>query len=111
MFKEGHLTWQLLEQSDDSRFQRVYEILMNKIPDPYQDISEGKAILIDYGSTFEILTKNNPQLKLHISREQYYGSSLVSLYAKNINETIKGYIDSIVYKLFESGNSKYLVGP
>ena len=66
---KDYLTWQLLEQSSDSRYKKVFERLLNEIPNQYQDLYEGKAIIIGYGSDFEILTKNNPQLKLHISRE------------------------------------------
>ena len=100
---ENYLTWKLLESSQDTNFQKIYKKLIHKINFGYDEIYHGRRIAINYRFIFESVISTNKHLGFHLSGDQYFGSAIVLLYSKTINNTLKDRIDSVVYSLFESG--------
>ena len=101
--KKEYLAWHILKHSIDYRFQTVFRKLIDTKEHPWQDVYLGKAILVDFSMLLEPVIMANPYYGFHIGRDQYYGTSIGILYQKNINETIKQNIDSVISILFESG--------
>ena len=96
------LSWQLLQNSDENNFKSIFQILKDGIFN-ITDLHNGKMIGVGYSGHFEEIIKANQHLNLHLSREQYFGSSINILYSITFINTLKEKIDSIVIILFESG--------
>ena len=97
------LTWYLFETLKDPRYEFIFKHLVyNNVP-KISEILEGKIIVINYSHTHEYLIKDNKHLDLHLSKDAYFGSPIVILYAKQIKISIKERIDSVIDILFESG--------
>lgn len=101
-----HLTWHLLQSHEDPRFKMVFDRLEDRTVD-YHEVVAGKAIYINYGDILQYLLSATKTSDLHLSDERYFGSPLVVLYSKHINETLKSRLDSVVNILFESGLEDY----
>ena len=99
---KAQLTWQLLEKSQEENFQKIFRQLKNRNM-MMNDIYNGKSVAINYGHILESKIKANKHLGLHLSSEQYFGSSINILYSKTIDKSLKNKIDSVISILFESG--------
>ena len=96
------LTWHILEHSDDENFQNIFKLLSDKDYD-IVDIFNGISFAISYEHLLEPIFNANKHLGLHLSREQCFGSEVVILYSKSIDNTLKDIIDSVINVPFESG--------
>ena len=101
-----HLTWYIFENHDDVRFKFVHSKLVDQYVD-VNDVVDGKIIYINYNNILEYQLRDATKSDIHISDERYFGSPLVLLYAKNIDEKIKARIDSVINILFECGLAEY----
>ena len=69
----------------------------------YEDVYNGKTLIIGHDYIFQRVLDVNPQLKFHISRDRHYGSQLGLLYSKTIDKDLKYKVDSVCRALFEGG--------
>ena len=101
------LTWQLLENSQDENFHYIFLQLVDKSC-TLDDIYKVKCIVISYTNLLENIAINNKHLGFHLSRDQYFGSTLNILYSKLIQNSIKLKIDTVISILFENGLEKFV---
>ena len=100
---KGQYTWRLFETSEETSFKIIYNRLIDVPYINYNDVHRGKSIALDYGHEFEHVIEANKHLDLHIGHQQYFGTAIVILYSKFIDQSVKDRIDSIINVLFESG--------
>ena len=98
-------SWFLLEQWPGRNFETIKETIenvpMNKFN--YEEVYNGKSILIGHDIIFQWIMNFNPELKLHISSDRHYGSQVGLFYSKSINKDVRYKVDFICRAIFESG--------
>ena len=97
------LTWRFMENSNEKSFQKIYNHMIDERIYPIYEIARGKIILITYTHTLDALVKLNSHLNLHVSEQRHFGASFGLVYNKNIDESIKKSIDSVINVLYENG--------
>ena len=100
---DKELTWKLIKSSSDKNFQTVFSRMIDITSFEFNDIYQGRRIVISFGRYFRILIKYNKHLGFHLSRNQYFESSNVLLYSKTIDHRVKRRIDSAIDRVYESG--------
>ena len=99
------LTWHLLQTSKASETKFIFSKMSPATFDTFnfEEVYHGRRIVIFHSQYLEYTIKVNPHLGLHLSRDQYYGSSMVNLYSKTFDKNLKERIDAIMNWLNESG--------
>ena len=100
---KAKVTWRDLESSNETCFQKVSNCMIDTRNYPLYEIASGKVVYITYSHHLDGLAQVNSHIDLHVAQNRYFGASDCLIYNKNIDESIKESIDSVVNVLFESG--------
>ena len=99
----GFLTWQLMENSREKNFQKVFKHLIPKLDFGYDEIYKGRRVAIQYDVILLGVINGIKLNGFHLSRDRYFGSALCIYYSKAIDNNVKEKIDSVIYSLYETG--------
>ena len=98
-------SWPLLEEWPGYNFETIKKTIenvpMNKFN--YEQVYNGKSILIGHDNVFERMMNFNPELKFHISKDRHYGSQVGLFYSKSIDQDLRYKVDFVCQAIFESG--------
>lgn len=97
------LTWRLICESEEPSHKLICSHLTNKTV-TVLDILRGKGVWIGYSANYEILVETNSHLSLHLGSRKYHGTSIVMLYSKSIQKSIRSKLDSLTMTIFECGH-------
>ena len=98
-------SWPLLDNWQGNKFETIKKIIenvpINKFN--YEEVYNGKFILIGHDNIFQRIMNVNPELKFHISSDRHYGSQVGLFYSKSIDKELRDKVDFVCRALFESG--------
>ncbi len=69
----------------------------------YEDVYNGKTLIIGHEVIFNIIINVNPELNFHISNNRQYGLQFGLLYSKSIDKDLQYRLDLASMAIFESG--------
>ena len=101
-------SWNLFMEWQNQETEIIKKRLMN-VPVHkfnYEDVFNGKTLIIGHEVIFNIIINVNPELNFHISNDRQYGLQFGLLYSKSIDKDLKQLIDAVCMALFESGLQK-----
>ena len=106
------LSWQLIAQSTDESFKKVSQMEPNSENFDLVQMKcvlSGKGVWISYSNLLEPFVQSNKNLGFHMSKDTYFGSSLVLFYSKYLNQKLIDRIDFVAFILYESGLQNYWI--
>ena len=103
-------TWSLMKNWNDERAKFIYKLMVNEQVKKfdYNQVYNGKSIVISFDTNFQRILNTNPDLSFHMSADRMFGYQFGFLYSKFIDVQTKRFIDSMISSLFESGIHKFL---
>ena len=107
-FQKHGLSEALLMQLLQRQGQKA-EIIKSRLVDSrsskfnYEQVYNGKSIIIAHDIAFQRMMIINPELKFRISSDRHFGSQAGLFYSKSIDINLKYKVDSVCHAIFESG--------